>query len=45
MSKDILAALSIMGSGMLGIFVAIIIIMVFVWAFGKFGSAASKKGK
>lgn len=38
-NKDnILEALKLMGKGMLGIFVALIIIMLFVWIMAKIGS-------
>ena len=35
MSETVMQALEIMGKGMLGIFVALIVIMVFVWIMGK----------
>lgn len=38
MNANVLHALSIMGNGMLGIFVAILIIMGFVWVVSKIGS-------
>lgn len=41
MNETIMQALEIMGKGMLGIFVALIVIMVFVWGMAKIGG---KKG-
>lgn len=38
MSETVMQALEIMGKGMLGIFVALIIIMIFVWIMVKIGS-------
>ena len=37
MSETVLQALEIMGKGMLGIFVAIVVIMLFVMIMGKMG--------
>ena len=37
MSETVMQALEIMGKGMLGIFVALIIIMLFVWIMAKLG--------
>ena len=42
MSTTVMQALEIMGKGMLGIFVAIIIIMVFVMIMAKIGSKKEK---
>ena len=39
----IMQALEIMGKGMLGIFVAIIVIMVFVMIMAKFGNSENDK--
>ena len=38
MSETVSQALEIMGKGMLGIFVALVVIMVFVWIMAKIGS-------
>lgn len=38
MNETVMQALEIMGKGMLGIFVALIIIMIFVWIMAKIGS-------
>lgn len=38
MSETVSQALEIMGKGMLGIFVALVIIMIFVWIMAKIGS-------
>lgn len=38
MSTTVMQALQIMGKGMLGIFVALVIIMIFVWIMAKMGS-------
>lgn len=38
MSTTVMQALEIMGKGMLGIFVALIVIMIFVWIMAKMGS-------
>lgn len=35
---NLMHALEIMGKGMLGIFVALIVIMIFVWIMAKMGS-------
>ena len=37
MSETVLQALEIMGKGMLGIFVALVVIMIFVWIMAKIG--------
>lgn len=37
MNKTVLQALEIMWKGMLGIFVALIVIMIFVWVMAKIG--------
>lgn len=37
MSETVSQALEIMGKGMLGIFVALIVIMIFVWIMAKIG--------
>ena len=37
MSETVMQALEIMGKGMLGIFVAIVVIMIFVMIMGKMG--------
>ena len=41
MNETVMQALEIMGKGMLGIFVALIVIMIFVWIMAKIGG---KKG-
>lgn len=38
MNETVWQALEIMGKGMLGIFVALIVIMVFVWIMAKIGT-------
>jgi len=38
MNETILQALEIMWKGMLGIFVALVVIMIFVWIMAKIGS-------
>lgn len=38
MSETVWQALEIMGKGMLGIFVALIVIMIFVWIMAKIGT-------
>lgn len=38
MSETVSQALEIMGKGMLGIFVALVVIMIFVWIMAKIGS-------
>lgn len=38
MSETVSQALEIMGKGMLGIFVALVVIMVFVWIMAKIGN-------
>ncbi len=38
MNETVMQALEIMGKGMLGIFVALIIIMIFVWIMAKIGT-------
>lgn len=38
MSETVLQALDIMWKGMLGIFVALIVIMIFVWIMAKIGN-------
>lgn len=42
MSIEVLQALDIMWKGMLGIFVALIIIMAFVWIMAKLGTKKEK---
>ena len=37
MSETVMQALEIMGKGMLGIFVALVVIMIFVWIMAKIG--------
>lgn len=41
----IMQAFEIMGKGMLGIFVALIVIMIFVWIMAKIGSKNNKSDK
>ena len=41
--NDFIITLEIMGKGMAGIFTAIILIMIIVWALGKFSAASAKK--
>ena len=43
MSETVMQALDIMWKGMLGIFVALIVIMVFVWIMAKIGSKKDKE--
>lgn len=43
MSENVMKALEIMGSGMLGIFVAIIVIIALVWALQKLDNIGSRK--
>lgn len=38
MSETVSQALEIMGKGMLGIFVALVVIMIFVWIMAKMGN-------
>ena len=38
MNETVMQALEIMGKGMLGIFVALIVIMIFVWIMAKLGT-------
>ena len=38
MNETVMQALEIMGKGMLGIFVALIVIMIFVWIMAKLGN-------
>ena len=38
MNETVMQALEIMGKGMLGIFVALIVIMIFVWIMAKIGT-------
>ena len=45
MSETVMQALEIMGKGMLGIFVALIVIMIFVWIMAKAGSAKKDEKK
>lgn len=45
MNTVILQALEIMWKGMLGIFVALVVIMIFVWIMAKLGSKNNKKDK
>lgn len=42
MNETVFQALEIMGKGMLGIFVAIIVIMIFVMIMGKMGQKKDK---
>ena len=37
MNETVMQALEIMGKGMLGIFVALVVIMIFVWIMAKLG--------
>ena len=39
MSETVSQALVIMGKGMLGIFVALVVIMIFVWIMAKIGGS------
>ena len=43
MSETVLQALDIMWKGMLGIFVALTVIMIFVWIMAKIGSKKDKE--
>ncbi len=43
MSENVMKALGIMGSGMLGIFVAIVVIIVLVWVLQKLDGIGSGK--
>ena len=43
MNETVMQALDIMWKGMLGIFVALIVIMVFVWVMAKIGSKKDKE--
>jgi len=43
MNETVMQALDIMWKGMLGIFVALIVIMVFVWIMAKIGSKKDKE--
>lgn len=45
MSKTVMQALEIMGKGMLGIFVALVIIMLFVMLMAKIGKKDEGKAK
>ena len=45
MNTVIMQALDIMWKGMLGIFVALVVIMIFVWIMAKLGSKNNKKDK
>ena len=38
MNETVMQALEIMGKGMLGIFVALVVIMIFVWIMAKMGN-------
>ena len=38
MSETVMQDLEIMGKGMLGIFVALVVIMIFVWIMAKIGN-------
>ncbi len=38
MNETVMQALEIMGKGMLGIFVALVVIMIFVWIMAKIGT-------
>lgn len=42
MNQTVMQALEIMGKGMLGIFVAMITIMIFVWIMVKIGDSKNK---
>jgi len=39
MNETVMQALEIMGKGMLGIFVALVVIMIFVWIMAKIGGS------
>ena len=43
MNETVMQALNIMWKGMLGIFVALIVIMVFVWIMAKIGGKKDKE--
>ncbi len=43
MNETVMQALEIMGKGMLGIFVALVVIMIFVWIMAKIGSKKDEK--
>lgn len=43
MNETVMQALDIMWKGMLGIFVALIVIMIFVWVMAKIGSKKDKE--
>jgi len=43
MNETVMQALDIMWKGMLGIFVALIVIMIFVWIMAKIGSKKDKE--
>ena len=43
MNETVMQALDIMWKGMLGIFVALIVIMIFVWVMAKIGSKNDKE--
>ena len=45
MSETILQALEIMWKGMLGIFVALVVIMIFVWIMAKIGNKKPEEKK
>lgn len=45
MNETVMQALEIMGKGMLGIFVAIIVIMLFVMIMSKFGTKSNSEKK
>ncbi len=43
MNETVMQALEIMGKGMLGIFVALVVIMIFVWIMAKIGNKKEEK--
>ncbi len=43
MNETVMQALEIMGKGMLGIFVALVVIMIFVWIMAKIGNKKDEK--
>ena len=43
--EEIMQALEMMWKGMLGIFVALVVIMIFVWIMAKIGSKNNKSDK
>jgi len=45
MNETIMQALEIMWKGMLGIFVALVVIMIFVWIMAKIGSKKTEDKK